>query len=49
MTLSLFAGTSRCSGKAPLKLGPLRIGFFHISNDGLPTIVHVSLLPAFAC
>jgi len=46
MTLSLFAGTSRCSGKSPLKLGPLRIGFFHIADDGLPTIVDMDMFDA---
>jgi hypothetical protein len=32
--------------KCPLKLGPLRIGFFHIADDSLPTIVHVDVLDA---
>jgi hypothetical protein len=32
--------------KSPLKLGPLRIGFFHIADDGLPTIVDMDMFDA---
>jgi hypothetical protein len=46
MTLSLFAGTSRYSGKSPLKLGPLRNGLSHIADDGLPAIVHMDMFDA---
>ena len=27
-------------------MGPLRIGFFHIADDGLPTIVHMDMFDA---
>jgi hypothetical protein len=32
--------------KSPLKLGQLRIGFFHIADDGLPTIVDMDMFDA---
>ena len=27
-------------------MGPLRIGFFHIADDGLPTIIYMHVLDA---
>jgi hypothetical protein len=32
--------------KSPLKLGSLRTGFFHIADDGLPTIVDMDMFDA---
>jgi hypothetical protein len=44
MTLNRFAGANRFQER-PLKL-ELRIGFFHIADDRLPTIIHMDVLDA---